>query len=156
MKNTNKGFTLIELLVVIAIIGILSSIVIASLNSARTKGKDAAIRGQFKQLQTQAEVFYDTANTFGISASSTGTACTAGNGTFAGSVFGTTTIASQLSLIAANDAPNSMTGCSTDSTGAKWAVSISGLNSSTGGLCVDNSGSFKTGGTSFAAAGVCS
>jgi prepilin-type N-terminal cleavage/methylation domain-containing protein len=54
-----KGFTLIELLVVIAIIGILSSVVLASLNSARAKGSDAAVKSGLANLRAQAELFYD-------------------------------------------------------------------------------------------------
>ncbi len=54
-----RGFTLIELLVVIAIIGILSSVVLASLNSARQKGRDARRISDIKQLQLALELFYD-------------------------------------------------------------------------------------------------
>ncbi len=61
MKNT-KGFTLIELLVVIAIIGILSSVVLASLNTARGKGADAAIKASLNNMRAQAENVYDSAS----------------------------------------------------------------------------------------------
>ncbi|MCF7815732.1 MAG: type II secretion system GspH family protein [Candidatus Pacebacteria bacterium] len=65
MKNTYKrGFTLIELLVVIAIIGILASVVLASLNTARDKGADAAVKGALSQMRAQAELFYDTGRTY--------------------------------------------------------------------------------------------
>jgi len=53
---------LIELLVVIAIIGILSSIILASLNTARAKGADAAIESSLDQLRSQGEIYYDSNN----------------------------------------------------------------------------------------------
>ena len=59
-----KGFTLIELLVVIAIIGILSSVVLASLNTARNKGADAAIKSNLANARAEAEIFYDTGSTY--------------------------------------------------------------------------------------------
>ncbi|HWO07315.1 MAG TPA: type II secretion system protein [Candidatus Paceibacterota bacterium] len=59
MNNRERGFTLIELLVVIAIIGILSSVVLASLNSARQKGRDARRISDLKQLQLALELYYD-------------------------------------------------------------------------------------------------
>ena len=57
MYRTNNGFTLIELLVVIAIIGILSAVVLASLNDARGSAQDAAIKQMIQQMVAQAELY---------------------------------------------------------------------------------------------------
>ena len=59
MFKNKKGFTLIELLVVVAIIGILASIILASLNSARKKGRDARRIADIKEIQLALELYFD-------------------------------------------------------------------------------------------------
>src|SRR3989344_2988120 len=58
-SNKKSGFTLIELLVVIAIIGVLASVVLASLNSARKKSRDARRVADIKQIQLALELYSD-------------------------------------------------------------------------------------------------
>jgi prepilin-type N-terminal cleavage/methylation domain-containing protein len=56
-RKTTTGFTLIELLVVISIIGFLSSIVLASLATARNKAKASASVSAMLQIKNAAELY---------------------------------------------------------------------------------------------------
>lgn len=69
-----QGFTLIELLVVIAIIGILSAVVMASLNDARISSRDARRLSDLHQLQTAMELYYNICGTYVVRQNCTGTA----------------------------------------------------------------------------------
>ena len=65
LKSTNnlvRGFTLIELLVVIAIIGLLASVVLVSLNGARSKARDTKRRADLHQMSTALEFYYNDNN----------------------------------------------------------------------------------------------
>ena len=59
-----KGFTLIELLVVVAIIGLLATLSIVALNTARAKARDAKRVGDVKQMQTALELYYSDKGTY--------------------------------------------------------------------------------------------
>jgi prepilin-type N-terminal cleavage/methylation domain-containing protein len=67
LKN---GFTLIELLVVIAIIGILAAIVIASLGTAKAKGRDARRQSDLRQIQLALELYNDANSTYPLATAS--------------------------------------------------------------------------------------
>lgn len=76
MKN-NKGFTLIELLVVIAIIGLLSTLAVVALGSAREKARDSKRLSDLKQVQTALELYYTDNNGYPTSTVTLGSASAA-------------------------------------------------------------------------------
>jgi len=60
--HAHRGFTLIELLVVIAIIGILASIILATLATAKDKGTDTKVKAELNSTHTQTELFANANN----------------------------------------------------------------------------------------------
>lgn len=58
-NKKSKGFTLVELLVVIAIIGILATLIYASLNRTKQKGQDASRKSDLRQITLAMEMAYD-------------------------------------------------------------------------------------------------
>ena len=122
--KTNRGFTLIELLVVIAIIGILSSVVLASLNSARDKGADAAAKSNLNGIRAQAELVYDNANP-----DSYATVCSDPN------------VSAALSSAWNATGKTPTVNCVASSTA--WGANVE-LKSSTNFYCVDSSGNATT------------
>ncbi len=143
MKRLTKGFTLIELLVVIAIIGILSSVVLASLNTARGKGANASVKSQMANMRAQAELFYDNNSaTYGTPSTNS---CTTAGSLFMDQVF----VNARASITNTSGAPT----C--NSTAAAWAMSAplkvaDGANTH---WCVDSAGVSK-GQTAALASGV--
>ncbi len=136
MTSIKRGFTLIELLVVIAIIGILSSVVLASLNTARSKGNDAAIKANTDSLGSQAALYYsENGNSYGVANTGAGASCTAVD-----TLFENPTITNALAAI---DSANGA-GVSICTSGANtYMVASQLISDNTKYWCVDSTGQKK-------------
>jgi prepilin-type N-terminal cleavage/methylation domain-containing protein len=152
-----KGFTLIELLVVIAIIGILASVVLASLNTARGKGADSAIKADLSGVRATAEVVYDN---LGLSYN-TGTAIadtTCVGNTTANSILADTSIQNAITHAAGlgvNGASAATTAGDATCNVTSSAYAISVRLKTSGWWCVDSTGNSRANAATLGTATVC-
>jgi prepilin-type N-terminal cleavage/methylation domain-containing protein len=145
MSMKLKGFTLIELLVVIAIIGVLATVVVGAVNSARVKGADATVKSNLQALRVESELWYDSNSSYGTDL--TGSCPTAFVASSAPNFLAGSQPAQNAMLAAARAGGSSASTaaaltCRIGSTGTAWAVSAP-LKTTGQHWCIDSSGNSK-------------
>ena len=141
LKIYKKGFTLIELLVVVAIIGILASVILVALTSARNKGADTSIKSNLRSAISQGEVFYNTNTTDANSYISVCTNGPVGGVLGIGGLVLTAAQSAGLSSYGTNTTGTLTTATCNDSA-SDWAAEVP-LKTSGQMWCVDNTGKSK-------------
>ncbi|HTK60703.1 MAG TPA: prepilin-type N-terminal cleavage/methylation domain-containing protein [Candidatus Baltobacteraceae bacterium] len=138
-QRGRKGFTLIELLVVIAIIGLLSTLAVVALNSARQRSRDAKRVSDIRQIQTALELGYaeiggypSAPSPIVLGSASTDVMCVNGGSVFQGDTTGCTT--TLMGLVPSNPTPNGADYLYSSATGsATYRITFS-LEGATGQL----------------------
>ncbi len=129
MRNGNsKGFSMIEILVVLAVIGLLTSVALAAMRTARNKGSDATVMKELNGIRTQAQIYFDLNRTYGNS----GTSCSN-----SGSMFEDTTIVRQ--MLHAVNTSGQVGVCANDAN--SWVISVPLPGG--GSWCVDSKNNGK-------------
>ncbi len=136
-KNLKGGFTLIELLVVIAIIGILASVVLASLNTARAKGADANIKANLANARAQAELWYDS------NGSTYAGVCATGTGTINSLIQAASTTAGSGTVVPTLTSAQTTTTAVCHENGTAWAAQVPLKATAGTHYCVDSTGASK-------------
>jgi prepilin-type N-terminal cleavage/methylation domain-containing protein len=124
--NSAHGFTLIELLVTITIMGILASVVLSSLNSARDKGVDAKVRANLAGFSANSSIYFDD-----------------NNGTYLGFCSSPNildSLNSATSSVASIATPGGMGDGECYDSNAAWAAWVNMREASTTAWCVDSEG----------------
>jgi prepilin-type N-terminal cleavage/methylation domain-containing protein len=145
LRSSSRGFTLIELLVVIAIIGLLASVVLASLNTARDKARNASVKSTMNQMRIAAELYYSSnANRYQTGTSNV-TSCTGGMYVDAAS--------NMQRLVSSLTGIVSQIDCGVAANGQSWTIAVrlptqdtetyGGTNRTINFLCIDSEGHFS-------------